>query len=303
MTSPKITFFPSSGINPRNYSIYTGLLESFIQKSLEGLIQLNHTDEPDFWFSLHPAACEKKQKVIYYDIEGLYESSPKTSPDIVFTVEENAVEVFKNTFNCPVFHLPLGFDPEVYKTREMLQVTDIAFCGTLFDPRPEVLSWLAPLSEEFNIKVITPTSWASRLKDLEQIEVIQDREWVPITEVVEIFLSSKIILCINRASKNKRDESENKTIGRGFGESALRRCVFIDDSRDISSYFAPGEEIITFSLEEGGENLRDLLRYYLLNPKARNCVADRGFKRSYKEHTWDVRVSTILEILKTLQSL
>ena len=271
-----------------------------MRKSLEGLIQLNGSREPDYWFSLHPAACEKQQKVIYYDVEGLYEPLPKTAPNIVFTVEENAVETFENVFGCPVFHLPLGFDPEIYKARDILQITDVAFCGTLFDPRPEVLSWLAPLSEEFSIKVITPTSWASRLKDLGKIEVIQDREWVPIAEVVEVLLSSKIILCVNRASKNKHDGSANKTIGRGFGEAALRRCVFIDDSRDVSSYFVPGTEVITFSLEEGGEDLRSLIRYYLLNPIARNCVADRGFERSHKEHTWDNRVSTILEILNNL---
>jgi len=290
MTSPKISLV-SYGNNLRRLPILNGLDRAF--KKLE----VNSQDSPDYCITLDlPTYSEKSPTLIYYDTEGLYENLSEGSPDIIFTVEENAIKSLEQFYNCPVFHLPLGVDLEVYKAIEVYQDIDIIFCGTLFDPRPEVLSWLKPLSEEFKVQVITPASWASRLKSFGNIEIISNNEWVSVKEVVNLYLRSKIILCINR-SKINRDGTENKTIGRGFNETALRRCTFIDNTRNITPYFVPGEEIVLYPVNDEGETLRSLLRYYLLNPSQRKSVAEKGFEHTYRNHTWEERAKQILEVI------
>lgn len=301
MIPPKILFSNSSKItNLRKLPILKGLYRAFRRAEDKGHVEVSFSGEPDYHFTLEfPICVQSSQKVIYYDVEGLYEPFFPYAPDIIFTVEENAVKPLREFYDCPVFHLPLGFDPELYSSREVPQEIDITFCGTLFDPRPAVLSWLVPLSEQYSIQVITPTSWASRFKNTGKVKILSDVEWFHPEDIIQAYLSSKIILCINRSKQNKNG-TFNKTIGRGFGETALRRCVFIDESREVFPHFISGEELITFSIDDSGENLRALLSYYLRTNSARQKIANKGFERAFKDHTWDSRTSTILKALNAL---
>jgi len=295
----RISLYPHRGNNPRNYSILSGIYKAFQKKQVQGEIQLDDIT-PDFLFTLQP--IEKKStnaRIVFYDLEGLYQNLDLKHVDIIFTVEENAVNLFKQKFNCSVFHLPLGFDPEVYKPVNCIPEFDISFCGTLFDPRPKVLEWLVPLSDRYKVQILTPTSWASRLKNCRNLQITKDKEWIDPIDMVSVFSKSKVILCINRAATNANG-TINKTIGRGFGEASLKRCVFIDDSRDVSPYFIPEQEIVTFSLNDEIA-FREKITTYLTDSSLRNQVATNGYMRSIKDHTWYSRISQALEILTTLR--
>jgi len=279
--------------------VYEGILKAFQKVHAKGHIALEDTKKSDFLFATSaPIVNPHNLKIAFYDVEGLYEEIPINKADAVFTTEENAILTFQKRFKCPVFHLPLGFDPETYKTEETEPDVDITFCGTLFDPRPKVLSWLDAVSDNYKIRIITPSSWRSRLLNKGKIDIIADSEWVPLEETIDYYLRSKIILCINRAEENKNTKLKNRTPGRSFGEAALNRCVFIDDSRDISKFFQPRDEIITYSLDHHGSDLRACLQFYLEEfEEFREEVAQAGTLRALKEHTWDHRVAILVSKL------
>lgn len=294
-----LSLMPFTGNNPRHRMVHGGLQKALQHAHDKNLINLDYKGEGDILLATStPIVNPHDLRLIFLDCEGLYERIPIDHADLILTTEENAIQTFQDQFSCPVYHLPLGFDPEIYKAQETPYTADITFCGTLFDPRPEVLSWLDPVSSKYKIRIITPTSWQSRLLDKGNIEIISSEEWMPLGETISYYSQSKIILCISRAKENKNTHLKNKTPGRSFGEAALS-CTFIDNSRDISKFFTPGEEIITFKLDQTGSDLRACLQFYLEEfEDLREEVASAGRKRALKEHTWDHRVKYLIDRLQ-----
>jgi spore maturation protein CgeB len=60
----------------------------------------------------------------------------------------------------------------------------------------------------------------------------------------------------------------------------------------LDEYFRPDEEIVTF---ETPEELRSKLGYYLLHPDIAAQVARRGLERAHREHTFQNRLTEMLD--------
>jgi hypothetical protein len=180
-----LSLMPFTGNNPRHLMVYNGLQKALQHAHDVGTIKLDYKGEGDWLLATStPIVNPHDLRLIFLDCEGLYEQIPIDKADLILTTEENAIQTFQDQFSCPVYHLPLGFDPEIYKAQETPYTADITFCGTLFDPRPEVLSWLTPVSSKYKIRIITPTSWQSRLLDKGNIEIISSEEWMPLGETI-----------------------------------------------------------------------------------------------------------------------
>ena len=64
---------------------------------------------------------------------------------------------------------------------------------------------------------------------------------------------------------------------------------------DLQRHFVPGEEYVYY---ESREDLMDKINYYLKNETERAAIAKNGHDRVMKEHTFDVRVKEIIELVK-----
>lgn len=64
---------------------------------------------------------------------------------------------------------------------------------------------------------------------------------------------------------------------------------------DLAYHFVPGEDFVYY---ENRQDLLDKIDYYLTNEKERIEIADNAHRKIQEEHTFDVRVKEIIEIIK-----
>lgn len=85
---------------------------------------------------------------------------------------------------------------------------------------------------------------------------------------------------------------------RVFTAMLQRTVALTDDSRYLRGEFTDGEDIAFFSLEER-EHLPELVRALLLDGENAARIAENGYRRASREHTWSVRAR---ELAKEFES-
>ena len=63
---------------------------------------------------------------------------------------------------------------------------------------------------------------------------------------------------------------------------------------DFLRFFVPGEDFVYY---ESRQDLMEKIGYYLLHEEERRQIAECAHDKIMREHTYDIRVSQILEIL------
>ena len=87
----------------------------------------------------------------------------------------------------------------------------------------------------------------------------------------------------------------NGTNSRTFDIAACKGFQLADYKSDLEDLLKVGEEIICFrTLEE----LKNLLRYYLIHPEEKAQIAEAAHKRVLREHTYDARAKEMLDIIR-----
>lgn len=84
---------------------------------------------------------------------------------------------------------------------------------------------------------------------------------------------------------------------RTFEAAGCGAFQIADRKASIGRYFVPDREIVTFrSMAE----LREKVRYYLDHDQERQQIADQGYKRAHRDHTYEARLSQMLGICASL---
>jgi spore maturation protein CgeB len=81
---------------------------------------------------------------------------------------------------------------------------------------------------------------------------------------------------------------------RGFDVPATRGFLISDRHPDIEELFETGREAVAYSCSE---ELQDLVRYFRRHGAEREAIAQAGRARVLKEHTYDHRLTTLLEVM------
>jgi spore maturation protein CgeB len=69
----------------------------------------------------------------------------------------------------------------------------------------------------------------------------------------------------------------------------------IADARPrLAELFEPDKEIVTF---DSADELKDKVDYYLSHPDERQAIADAGYARAHREHTYALRLKRMLDVV------
>ena len=79
---------------------------------------------------------------------------------------------------------------------------------------------------------------------------------------------------------------------RNFEAPGCGTFLLTGSADDLERYYDTEREVVAF---EGVDDLIDKLRYYLDDGDARRAVADAGYTRTLREHTYDHRFATIFD--------
>ena len=105
--------------------------------------------------------------------------------------------------------------------------------------------------------------------------------------LVKVIKSSKISINIHR---NFEISGGNYRL---FEIPACGVMQMVDEKNNISKYFEPDKEIVTF---RNPDELKDKVKYYLTHTQERKKIARAGFERVKRDHTLIDRMKTIISI-------
>lgn len=110
-------------------------------------------------------------------------------------------------------------------------------------------------------------------------------------ERFDIYSKSKIVIDINW----EHFPSEGVSV-RPFEVAGSGACLFVDlIKKDIKDVYEENKEFISFS---NVDELRDKVEYYLNHDEERKKIAQAGYNRTVTEHTYDHRISQIIDTIK-----
>ncbi|MBI5747624.1 MAG: glycosyltransferase, partial [Nitrospinae bacterium] len=182
--------------------------------------------------------------------------------DFVFVAQKKYIPDFKNAGCMNVHWLPLGCDPGIHKKFDVEKVYDIGFVGSITKNHVRRKMLLDKLSRYFNVHVER-----SFLKDM-----------------ALTFSRSKIIF--NEAIKDDLNM-------RVFEALSTGSLLFTDNAKEsgFTDFFKDREHLVIYN----DENIIELADYYLIHPKEREAIAERGREDVLKLHTYDHRVREMME--------
>ncbi len=224
-----------------------------------------------------------------------------SAADIFFTMSEGLVDEFRE-LNPNVYWLSQAYEPSFFQVKEINSKdvkkysTDVTFAGNLgskpqYLPRREYLQTI--IDKGIHLKW-----WGPRMpRKFSTIPLILGKlgrsyggKFVWGEVHAKIAKLSKIYLGFDSQPHVRKSMSERLYIAVGCG--AFYMCRYVDGIEDI---LEPDKEIVTFKSEA---EMIDKIKYYLKNDDLRGRIAEAGRRRVLREHTYEIRVRQMLEILQ-----
>ena len=206
--------------------------------------------------------------------------------DYYFTNSEGSVREYQEAGISQAYYLPVGCFEGVHKKDDTVEkIYDISFAGDHGPVREKVI---LELIKDFNISIFGP--WKNISKDSPINKYIVSRKFFTPEEMSTIFNQSKIVLNIHSWFE-KSDVGINPRIFEANGCGAFQ---ISDDKEEIKELYSIDEEIVVYKTID---ELKKKLQQYLADDKARETIANSGYKRSLKDHTYDIRMNKMLSII------
>lgn len=249
------------------------------------LLHLVEAWKPDFVFvalftdQLLPEVLDEIKKKtcllgFCFDSAWRFESYEKAvAPHFTYMVITNAISIsrykesslsfIKATYGCRTsFFKPLNL-PKIY---------DISFIGGNHGNRTEVIRALRAKGLKVQVFGI---GWPDTVE-------------VPYEEVVRVFNQSKINLNLANASTGGYQQVK----GRHFEIPGCKAFQLSSNIPELYEYFYPNREIGVFNSDV---DLYEKCIYYLTREKEREEIAERAYKKTLAEHTWEIRFREIFK--------
>jgi spore maturation protein CgeB len=90
------------------------------------------------------------------------------------------------------------------------------------------------------------------------------------------------------------DKQKHQIKGRSFEVPGLKSFVLTDYSQGLEEYYEIGKEIVCW---ENIDDLSEKIEYYLKNEDEREKIAEAGYERTIRDHTYEKRFNDIFKII------
>jgi spore maturation protein CgeB len=215
-----------------------------------------------------------------YDYFGIIQEDPFFE-ELEAVGQENAI------------YLPLAADPEFHAPMEISSVdrrvwgADVAFMGAGYPNRRAAFRQLVG----YNFK-IWGTEWDGDVA-LEPLVQMQGRRLSP-EECVKIFNATTINLNLHSSVSARQLISGGDFVNPRTFELAACGAFQLVDERALMPDLFWSDELATFTTIS---EMQDAIDHYLTNPEERAAYIERGRKRVLADHTYDIRMQTLLDFI------
>jgi spore maturation protein CgeB len=205
----------------------------------------------------------------------------------VFFKEPRAVALFRKNLDLPAYFLPECCNPLWHHPMDCTPeerarlVCDVATAGNCYYYRLRMIEELAP----FDVKI-----WggaAAGWLDHPMLRFRQ-RHYVGEEEKAKAMCAAKIVL---NTFVHKETDSVNCRL---FEATGCGGFVLTEDRPAVGDFFEPGQEVAIF---DSRKDLVEKVRYYLAHPEERQRIAQRGCQRAHRDHTYEIRLRHLLEVV------
>lgn len=227
--------------------------------------------------------------------------------DVVFTAERTCVSLYQS-IGCPwVHHLPVAAHPQLFRPMQVPEMywTDVCFIGNAFWNRVALFDAVAPVLK--NKKVfIAGFNWR-RLANFGLLQPFIREGWTDVPETVKYYNGAKIVINLHRTTeayqdnRNGRNWPAESLNPRTFEMAACGAFQLTDWRAELPEHFRVDEgetaepEIATF---RSAAELAHKIEHYLRHGEERIRIAARGFRRTWRDHTFLRRIGIMLDILE-----
>ena len=197
------------------------------------------------------------------------------------------VDLLRRKLGKPVYYMPecyspLSLDPSrVGTVGDSRYACDVTTAGNLYAYRVAILEQVAA-HHDLKVWGLPAPRWMA-IGDLKPC--LQNR-FVAHDEKVRAFRGAKIVL-------NTHNPAEiSGTNVRTFEACGAGAFQITDAKAGLADLFAIGKELVTF---DRLDDLMDKLTYYLEHPELRQTIAEAGYARARRDHTYAVRLGQLLD--------
>lgn len=206
--------------------------------------------------------------------------------DYYFTNSEGSVaEYWRNGVNN-AHYLPVGIYPSVHRPIENSRKKyRLLFAGDWKKIREDIL---VDVANDFPLSLVGP--WRKKLSRNSPLNknLISDGFFSP-EEMVRFFNESEIVINIHTWF-NTSPHGVNPRLFETCGCNAFQ---ISDRKSDIANLYEEGKELILYDTVA---ELKTKISYYLENPSEREHIAENGYYRTLRDHTYMQRLTKLIDI-------
>lgn len=195
--------------------------------------------------------------------------------------------------------LKLGFDPRVLEAlpgtgeRVSSAAYDVTFVGGFAPSHPDRIPWLEMLLERIDVAI-----FGYGVDNTRQDSAIRSHHHGTVwgLRMFEVLRQSRVTL--NRHARIELDGRVTSAFAnnmRLYEATGMGTCLITEERDNLSGMFEPGREVITYRNEA---DCVEKIRYYLAKEAERETIARAGRQRTLRDHTYEIRMSELLEIIR-----
>ncbi len=215
--------------------------------------------------------------------------------DHFFAIQKREAFEESETLREIDFHfLPLGCDPRVHKPvdlndrdRERFS-SEVSFVGVGYYNRHVFFQGLL----DFDFKI-----WGTEWNPASPVgRFVQERgRRITPRETVKIFSGTKININLHSSTYHRGVNPAGDFVNpRTFEIAGCGGFQLVDRRSHLPELFVPDQEVVCF---ETIGDLREKIAYYLSHSDERERIAQSGYRRAYRDHTYQRRIGRALEVI------
>ena len=208
--------------------------------------------------------------------------------DFYFTNAKRSVDAYREAGLKHVYHLPVGCYPKIHmRLPHSVCKHDVCYAG---DWNPIREHALLEIAKDVRLAIFGP--WRKKLNAGSVLYplVVRDGFFSP-KEMVQFFNESKIVLNIH-SWFGRWDYGTNPRLFEANGCGAFQLC---DWKEEIPELYEADEEI---ALYKSIEELKEKLIWFLSRDDQRIAIANGGYARTHRQHTYQLRLTEMLSLCK-----